>query len=333
MIEFIPPRLLRGPLAQSSLANLGPRRFRVLSNAAAMLANSRDEIADCGDGVRLLLHHTPPRTGEICQVAVLIHGWEGSANSTYLLSAAARLSEAGYRIVRINLRDHGDSHYLNQGMFHSCRLAEVIGAVRWVQESFPDEAILLVGFSLGGNFSLRVAAKAVEAQLKIKQVIALCPVLDPKQTMDSLDMGWLGYRGYFIRKWRYSLEKKKAAFPNLYDFSNLKRFTRLRSMTNYFVLRYTEFPDLESYLAGYSLTGSRLAGLAVPSTMLLANDDPVIPIFDSGRIAQSACLTIDKSAFGGHCGFLWDYRLNSWLDQYIIDVIASDESTDARVCN
>jgi len=333
MIEFIPPRLLRGPLAQSSLANLGPRRFRVLSNAAAMLANSRDEIADCGDGVRLLLHHTPPRTGEIRQVAVLIHGWEGSANSTYLLSAATRLSEAGYRIVRINLRDHGDSHYLNQGMFHSCRLAEVIGAVRWVQESFPDEAILLVGFSLGGNFSLRVAAKAVEAQLRIKQVIALCPVLDPKQTMDSLDMGWLGYRVYFIRKWRYSLEKKRAAFPNLYDFSNLKRFTTLRSMTNYFVLRYTEFPDLESYLAGYSLTGSRLAGLAVPSTMLLANDDPVIPIFDSGRIAQSSCLTIDKSAFGGHCGFLWDYRLNSWLDRYIIDVIASNVSTDARVCN
>jgi hypothetical protein len=216
-------------------------------------------------------------------------------------------------------------------MFHSCRLAEVIGAVRWVQESFPDEAIFLVGFSLGGNFSLRIAAKAVEAQLKIKQVVALCPVLDPKQTMDSLDMGWLGYRVFFIRKWRYSLQKKKAAFPNLYDFSNLKRFTTLRSMTNYFVLRYTDFPDLESYLNGYALTGNRLTGLAVPSTMLLANDDPVIPIFGSERIAHPSCLTIDRSAYGGHCGFLSDYRLNSWLDQYIIDVIASDASTDIRV--
>ena len=323
MIEFMPPRLMRGPLAQSVFANIGPRRFRVLSNATAMLSNSRDEIVDCGDGVRLLLHHTPPQRREIRQVVVLIHGWEGSARSTYLLSAATRLSQAGYRIVRINLRDHGDSHHLNQGMFHSCRLAEVIGVVRWVQESFSGEAVLLVGFSLGGNFSLRVAAKAVEAQLNIKHVIALCPVLDPQQTMDALDMGWLGYRIYFIQKWRRSLEKKKAAFPDIYDFANLKRFNTLRSMTNYFVLRYTEFPDLESYLKGYALTGERLAGLTVPSTMLLANDDPVIPIFDLGRIAHPSCLTIDRSEFGGHCGFLSGYRLNSRLDQYILDVLRS----------
>ena len=323
MIDFTPPRLMRGPLAQSFIANLGPRRFRVLSNAAATLANSRDEIADCGDDVHLLLHHTPPRTGELRQVGILIHGWEGSAKSTYLLSAATRLSQAGYRIIRINLRDHGDSHHLNKGMFHSCRLAEVIGAVRWVQKTFPDEAMFLVGFSLGGNFALRVAVKAVEEQLKIKQVIALCPVLDPKQTMVALDEGWLGYRTFFIRKWRYSLKKKKAAFPNIYDFSNLKRFSTLRSMTNYFVQQYTEFPDLESYLSGYALTGERLAGLTVPSTILLANDDPVIPAAGLERIARPRCLRIDRSQFGGHCGFLSGYRLNSWLDQYILDVAGS----------
>ena len=323
MREFAPPKSLRGPLAQSLIANMGPRRFRVLSDASTMLANARDEVVDCGNDVRLLLHHTPPRSGELHQVVILIHGWEGSANSTYLLSAATRLSEAGYRIVRINLRDHGNSHHLNEGMFHSCRLTEVIGAVRWVQTTFPDEAILLVGFSLGGNFSLRIAAKAVDEQLKIEQVIALCPVLDPKQTMITLDEGWLGYRMFFIRKWRYSLEKKKAAFPNVYDFSNLKRFSTLRSMTNYFVQRYTDFPDLESYLNGYSLTGERLAGLTVPAKILLASDDPVIPVSDLERIAQPSCLTVDRSEYGGHCGFLSGYRLNSWLDQYILDVVDS----------
>lgn len=323
MIEFIPPRLVRAPLAQSFVANIGPRRFRVLSEAAAMLANSRDEIADCGDDVRLLLHHTPPQSDELRRVGVLIHGWEGSANSTYLLSAAAHLSQAGYRIIRINLRDHGNSHHLNQDMFHSCRLDEVIGAIRWVQKSFPDEDILLVGFSLGGNFSLRIAARAVDEQLKIKQVIALCPVLDPKQTMVALDNGWIGYRIYFIRKWRYSLEKKKAAFPDIYNFSNLSRFNTLRSMTNYFVQRYTDFDDLESYLNGYSLTGERLDSLTVPSTILLANDDPVIPVSDFERIAKPSCLTIDRSEFGGHCGFLSGYRLNSWLDQYILDVVGA----------
>ena len=323
MIAFTPPRLVRGPLAQSLIANIGPRRFRVLSNAASLLAGSRDVIADCGDDVRLLLHHTPSQSGDVRRICVLIHGWEGSANSTYLLSAAATLSQAGYRIIRLNLRDHGDSHHLNESMFHSCRLAEVVGAIRWVQEAFPDEALLLVGFSLGGNFSLRIAAEATAAQLRIEQVIALCPVLDPKKTMAALDEGWLGYRIYFIRKWRISLEKKKMAFPNVYDFADLKRFRTLRSMTNYFVQRYTDFPDLESYLNGYSLTGERLEGLRVPSTILLANDDPVIPVADIECIAKPSCLMIDRSEFGGHCGFVSGYRLNGWLDQYILAVIDS----------
>jgi hypothetical protein len=94
-------------------------------------------------------------------------------------------------------------------------------------------------------------------------------------------------------------------------------------MTNYFVQRYTDFPDLESYLNGYSLTGERLEGLRVPSTILLANDDPVIPVADIERIANPTCLMIDRSEFGGHCGFVSGYRLNGWLDQYILAAIDS----------
>lgn len=325
MTEFLPSRLIRGPLLQSVLANIGPRRNRVVSSAATMLASSQDEIADCGNGVRLLLQYTAPRNPDRQQVVVLIHGWEGSSQSTYLLSTATRLWLAGYGIVRINLRDHGNSHDLNEGMFHSCRLTEVIGAVRWVQEAFSNEGVLLVGFSLGGNFCMRIAASAVQEKLTIKRVVAVCPVLDPRQTMDALDAGWSGYRYYFIRKWRSSLEKKKSAFPKIYDFTNLNRFNTLRSMTHYFVLRYTEFPDLDSYLSGYALTGERLANLTVPSTMLLANDDPVIPVAGLERIARSACLKIERSEFGGHCGFVSDIGLSSWLDQYVLKALEWDE--------
>lgn len=331
MTEFMPPRLIRGPLLQSFLANIGPRRNYVVSNAATMLAESQDEIVDCGDDVRLLLHHTPPRTPGRRQVVILIHGWEGSANSTYLLSAATRLWRAGYRIVRLNLRDHGDSHHLNQGMFHSCRLAEVVGALQRVQEMYPKEDISLVGFSLGGNFSLRIAAVAVPEMLNIRHVVAICPVLDPRQTMIALDSGWLGYRYYFIRKWRISLEKKKSVFPDVYDFTNLSRFTTLRSMTDYFVQRYTEFPDLETYLNGYALTGGRLAQLTVPATVLVADDDPVIPVADALRVADTRSLFVEHSEYGGHCGFLPGFGFDSWLDEYIFRSLGPDEHSEVTV--
>ena len=37
--------------------------------------------------------------------------------------------DADYDVARLNLRDHGDSHHLNDEIFHSCRIAEVVGAV------------------------------------------------------------------------------------------------------------------------------------------------------------------------------------------------------------
>jgi predicted alpha/beta-fold hydrolase len=321
MVRFSPPKFLRGPHAQSVLASSFLRRGRVNRASAGLRAGGIDQIAECGDGVRLLLHHTPPVTAGRGRLAVLIHGWEGSGASTYVLSTAARLWAEGYRVVRINLRDHGDSHHLNRDLFHSCRLAEVVDAVKWVQSKFPQDALFLGGFSLGGNFCLRIGAVASEAGLDIQRIVAVCPVLVPAQTMVALDSGASIYRVYFIRRWRRSLERKQAAFPDHYDFSNLERYRTLQGMTDFFVRNYTEFPDLATYLNGYSLSGETLAGLNVPTTMLLAEDDPVIPIRGLENIARPGCLHIERSRFGGHCGFIDGYGLSSWLDQHIVDTL------------
>jgi predicted alpha/beta-fold hydrolase len=322
MSTFVPPRLLRGRHVQSILGSVGPRRRWGRLAARDFIAASRNEIVDCGAGVRLLCQHTPPQVDQHKGIAVFIHGWEGSANSTYLLSAATKLWNEGYRIVRLNLRDHGDSHGLNEDLFHSCRLDEAIGAVRWVQQSFPGEQLALCGFSLGGNFSLRIAAQAAEEGLEINGVVAVCPVLDPARTMAALDKGSLLYKRYFIKKWRTSLEKKKAAFPHRYDFSKLERFDTLTEMTEYFVRHYTDYPDLHEYLHGYALTDGRLRKLQTPSRILLAEDDPVIPVADIERVAVSDYLQIVRSQYGGHCGFIGGYDLHGWVDGYIVNFLA-----------
>jgi uncharacterized protein len=326
--EFTPPPGLRSPHVQSGLARVGLRRIRVRAAARELLQASEDLIADVGDGVRLLVHHTPPRQPAADRVAVLLHGWEGSAMATYILSVSMRLWAEGFRIVRINMRDHGPSHHLNEAIFHSCRLDEVSNAVGWVQDRYPDERIALIGSSLGGNFALRIAARAGEAGLDIERVVAVCPVLEPEETMHALDQGLPIYQKYFMYRWRQSLERKKAAFPKLYDFTRLERFRNLQEMTDYFVRHYTEFADLETYLHGYSLTGERLRNLKVPSTMLLAEDDPVIPVGALARVARSEALSIETTVHGGHCGFISDFSLNSWADGYIVEHLTDGERTD-----
>jgi uncharacterized protein len=252
------------------------------------------------------------------QAVVVLHGWEGNAESLYVLSLAQLLFEQRCEVVRLNLRDHGATHHLNRDLFHSCRLPEVIGAVQALQAHFPGRPLQLVGFSLGGNFLLRVAARAQEAGLELAGVIAVSPVLDPEETLLALERTMPGYQRYFVRKWVRSLRKKQAAWPEVYDFRDIAHLHDLRSMTAALVRRYSEFATLQDYLHGYSLTGERLATLAVPARILMSLDDPIIPAGGLTRLARTAALSVTVTRHGGHCGFLERLSGPTWVERQVL---------------
>lgn len=321
--SFRPPRWLRNRHLQSILPSLPARRTWLAPRVAGVVAASEELLIDCGAGIRLQgFRTTQARRDPAPRLAVLLHGWEGSADSLYVLSLAQLLYDRGFDIVRLNLRDHGDTHHLNRELFHSCRLPEVIGALRCLRQLAGGGPLYLAGFSLGGNFVLRVAAQA-DAALGIAQAIAISPVLDPADTLRALERGWFAYHRYFVGKWTSSLLKKQAAWPGDYDFGGLALGTTLRDMTEGLLCRYTDFPSLESYLEGYSVTGSRLAGLAVPTTIITALDDPIIPARGIGALASSPALRVIVTRRGGHCGFLDHLVAPTWAERRVVTELAS----------
>ena len=322
--DFRPPRWLRNRHLQSILPSLPGRRRWVMPRTAALRAASEEILLDCGDGVRLQCFHSDPARIGIAstgQLAVLVHGWEGNSEAIYILSLAQQLFDLGFNVVRLNLRDHGDTHHLNRELFHSCRLPEVLGAVRRLQEMFAGKPLHLIGFSLGGNFMLRVAAQA-DAELNIANVIAVSPVLDPGATLFALENGFRPYHRYFVRKWLTSLFKKQAAWPGDYDFTGFTRETDLRLLTEQLVVRYTEFASLDEYLQGYTITGDELADLKVPASLITAQDDPIIPIEGLQALARPAALSVIVTRHGGHCGFLEDLVSPSWAERRIVAQLA-----------
>jgi len=315
---------LRNRHLQSILPTLAARRRWVMPRTAPLRAASEEILLDCGDGVRLQCFHSDPARAGIARaerVAILVHGWEGNAESLYILSLAQQLFDLGFDVVRLNLRDHGDTHHLNRELFHSCRLPEVQGSIRRLQKMFAGKPLHLIGFSLGGNFMLRVAAQA-DAGLDIADVIAVSPVLDPGATLAALEDGFRPYHRYFVRKWLSSLFKKQAAWPGDYDFTELARVPDLRLLTRELVVRYTEYASLDEYLNGYAITGTQLAKLAVPSSLITALDDPIIPIEGLMRLAQPAALSVIVTRHGGHCGFLEDLVAPSWVEKRIVAQLA-----------
>lgn len=325
---FRPPALL-GHRHLQSIITLAPwRRRRIVRAAGALLGTAREVVLDCGDGVRLQGFISEDGAGDRGLV-ILLHGWEGSADSPYILSAGSALFEAGFTVFRLNLRDHGDTKALNEGLFHSCRIDEVVGAVQRIRELTAARWFAIVGQSLGGNFALRVGARADSIGLAIDRIIAICPVLRPHSTMRALDEGLWIYRRYFLSRWQKSLAEKAAAFPQLYRFGDLRRFGTLKVMTEFFVERYTEFDSLDQYLSGYAITGDVLGELRIPARIILSDDDPVIPVADLDEVAASPALQISLSRRGGHCGFVDQPFGPTWIDREIVnDLVRSDQAAD-----
>jgi len=316
--KFVPSLGLRSGHTQSLLSSSGIRRRAVTMRSAAVRKAGEVWTLDGGDGIRLQGLYSP-QSADSKGLVVLLHGWEGSVNSNYVLGNAARLYAAGFDIFRLNFRDHGDTHHLNHEIFHSCRLDEVVTALRNLQDRLAAKNWFLAGYSLGGNFSMRVGLKAMEASLDIRHIVAVCPVINPANAMISMEQGIRFYEWYFERKWSRSLRIKQAAFPELYGEENWYDIKGLRERTHYLATRHAGFESADEYFRGYSIADDRLAPLAVPATLLTSADDPVVPVADFEHLPENPGIELVITKYGGHCGFLKNWKLESMAEDLIAE--------------
>ncbi len=317
--DFRPPWPLRSGHLQTMLSSSGVRRMLLPSRARTVAVGAQPVVVDGGDGVRL----TGAFTAQTVQqrprgLAVLFHGWEGSVDSTYVLQTGSRLLADGWDVFRLNFRDHGDSGRLNEALFHSCRIDEVVHALGDIARRWPARPIALAGFSLGGNFALRAALRAPEAGIPLSYALAICPIIDPAEGLFSLEetAPWI-YQAYFMHKWRRSLQAKQAAFPEHEYFELAELRQSLRGLTESLVKRHTDFGSLEAYLDGYSVAGDALAAMRIPATIFTARDDPVIPVNAFEQLQLPPNIELDIAAYGGHCGFIRGPGMTSFTDDYI----------------
>jgi predicted alpha/beta-fold hydrolase len=300
---FQPALGLGNPNVQTIVSSVGRKLFkpRWLDNFIA-----RSEHRD----IHVMGQHLTAQYSKTSQatapVVIIIHGWLGSADSSYVLSSAQALYRAGFQVVRLTLRDHGGTAHLNEGLFHSAMTDEVVAAAQFIMQDFPDSQVGLMGFSMGGNFALRLAK-----QLPELTTLAICPAISPAHTVEQIGSSLI-YQKYFMGKWRTLWEQKQQAFPGSYDFSALANHSSIQILTEIFIAEHTDFARIDDYYAAYDLRGDTLTG--VNATILAAQDDPIIP--PEHYLELPASLNIELTRKGGHTAYIKNWQLDSWVDDY-----------------
>jgi len=321
---YRPPWWLRNPHLQTLLGSSSLRVRRGARELQALGAVHQTHLVEAGGDIRLEGVHTTLPTRTPRGLALLLHGWEGSAESGYMRLTCARLLEQGFDVFRLNFRDHGATHHLNQDLFHSNRLEEVLQAALSVQRLWPQHPMVVAGYSLGGNFALRVALHAPRVGLALARAAAVCPALDPDRTTTAMERGLSFYERYFLRKWTRSLRRKQELFPEHHAIAETQlRSRRLRDLTAWLVARHTDFDDVDAYFDGYRISQDRMVGLQVPADILTSADDPVIPVddFHGWQLPENACVEI--ADHGGHCAFLLDAQLHGYAEGWVARTLST----------
>lgn len=318
--RFDPPLLLRNPHTQLLASSLPPRGALLKRRHRPFLESGQWLELDAGHGVTLAGElNTKPVTPDANTLIIVLHGWEGSSQSNYVVSSAAELFSRGYDTFRLNFRDHGKTHHLNRGIFNSSLIEEVVGAINALQQQTHYQHYGLMGFSLGANFALRAALRSKQLAKPLEGVLAVSPVLDPAHSMQAIESGPFFYEKYFATKWARSLKLKLQAFPEYRYGDDLKAMDSLAQMNRYFIPRFTQYGSVENYFKSYTLTGRTLALMPCKAHILAAEDDPINPAADFEYIALPANLTVNITQFGSHCAYLTHPGNASWADHYAIN--------------
>jgi predicted alpha/beta-fold hydrolase len=270
------------------------------------------------DGTRLQGFYSQQRQGRVKGLVLLLHGWLGCSEASYVSVLGEYLYRQGYNIFRLNLRDHGETHHLNSGIFRSDQIDEVFSASQQIVRLAKDQPFYIVGFSLGGNFALRLAWLHSQIPLaNLHHTVAICPAVNPCHTTQSLDKQRL-YLSYFRRRWRRVFAVKQRLFPELYDFSKELAAPTCMAMTEAFIKQCSPYETAQAYFDAYEITPKMMRSLTSPVTMLAAVDDPVVPAEDFAPFyGLSPQLQVSMQPYGGHVGFIDILPFRYWVTEFV----------------
>jgi len=255
---------------------------------------------------------------------VLVHGVGGSSESNYVVRAALALYGAGFHVIRLNLRGAGKSIPDVTALYHAGLVEDPSAALAYVATRKDVRDVALLGFSLGGNVSLRLAGElGRHAPSYLRAVASVSAPLDLVETSRALErLRTLPYRAYVLRAIVRQGREFARTHPSraTYDSAALLRLRTVRAYDEAVVAPMHGFCDAHDYYVNASC-GPGLADIEVPTLIVHAADDPMVPE-DSVRPwlrNASSSVRVAWSERGGHVGWFSGVRESAWVRTWAVE--------------
>ena len=261
-----------------------------------------------GDALAAMLHlptKAAPRPTKTAPrpLAVLVHGLTGTEDDPCLREAAAGLLRRGFPVLRLNLRGSARSLARSTSHYHLGRAADLADALATLPEALTGPGVVLAGWSLGGALVLNLLGGEHRGLPPILGAAAISPPLQPEQAFAAIDAAPVLGRALLALYRREVLAVPAKDLPEplrqaARGAGSLVDFETHVTAPRFGYPSYAVFCEVNRPAAA-------LPRIRVPTLLLMAEDDPLVPIGSMAGIDWAACPAVLPLAVagGGHCGF------------------------------
>lgn len=277
--------------------------------------------------VRADCYWQPTRAGR--RTVLVLHGLEGSSTVHYMLGVADKAWQRGWNAILLNQRNCGGTEHLTPGLYHSGLTADPRAVLRHFADVDGLRRFGIVGYSLGGNLTLRLACELPDhPDVPVESVVAICPTMDLELCVRAIERrANIPYHFNFVRNLRARMRRKSASWPAAFDLSPLRRIWTIRKFDDVYTAPHHGFGDAANYYQRASAMGV-VDRIPVPALILAAEDDPFVPAsqFREPVVQNNPHVAAYVSAHGGHCGFIetpGDGHDGYWAETSALDFLTA----------
>ena len=236
-----------------------------------------------------------------------LHGLESSSDAHYMRGLASQATRRGWSAVLLNQRNCGGTEHLTPGLYHSGLTADPRAVIRDLVERDGIRDVGVVGYSLGGNVTMKLAGELGEhPELPVRAVVAVSPTIDLERCVRAIEhRANFAYQWNFVRNLRGRMRRKAQSWPGHFDLSPLGRIWTIRQFDEVYTAPFHGFAGASDYY--YKASALRVIDrIRIPALILTAEDDPFVPgeQFREPAVALNPFVTARVERHGGHCGFI-----------------------------
>ena len=235
---------------------------------------------------------------------VVLHGLEGSAESSYARMIMYQALERGWRSCVLHSRDCGDYRNRLPRRYHAGETNDIRYFLSQQLQSGLEGPLLAVGYSLGGNILLKYLGECAD-ETPLAAAAAVCVPLDLHECAAALNHGFSTvYQHYLIKRMKKSVRRKFDPHTAAFDWERAMKAKTFAEFDDAVTAPLHGFQSMEDYYDRCS-SGRFLHSIERPTLIINSLDDPfmtpaVIPYDED----VSEHVTIEVANSGGHVGFV-----------------------------